>query len=599
MSKMFRLVKGELSKLLLRPMVYAVVILLVGALVVTFLTFSVQNKKDTTNYYSASSLSSSQAVLQQFITTADVYGKGYSDKLVYDSLQRINFYEILASDESSTIKTKTDLTTTLIHINDTYIWHYKEYVKVGKANFTSEYAQACKNSIDLMINQFTEFRDTYSEIINYSTPVVLISQNDRQATDKLIATAFGYLKPESPYTETSSYEQFESFQAQMDGSNIISKLTDLINKLEDIQAKISLKELADAKEIILKVQTYLNNELYTKIADEAEDEKVSVDVVKEDATRYHLICKQVSSYITNLLLKLSLSGMSDGQINSLYINNSLKSSDSGDIYTYKLNEALVMDKYLLTHSPILASNDYSSALSASVSSGESVSAFDFTYYGLGICSIVLIIFSVLFGAGMVAGEQSNGTLRMLMIRPFSRHKIISSKIISTVLFGAIFILFATLILFISGAIMYDVDMTPILFVFNASVVLTMSPILYLLIFIILMILKIYIYTLISVTISVLFRSNVGAVLVSVLLYVTTTILGVACADTLWLAYLPAGNFDLFKYFGGSLVGANSVMSLSTPILHGVGMIFSVIYTIVVIGLLEFLTHYVFKKREIK
>ena len=108
MSKMFRLVKGELSKLLLRPMVYAVVILLVAALVITFLTFAVQNKSETTNYYSDSSLSSSQAVLQKFNTTPDVYGKGYSDKLVNDSIQRILFYDVLSGDETSTIKTKTD-----------------------------------------------------------------------------------------------------------------------------------------------------------------------------------------------------------------------------------------------------------------------------------------------------------------------------------------------------------------------------------------------------------------------------------------------------------------------------------------------------------
>lgn len=597
MSKMFRLVKGELSKLLLRPMVYAVVILLVAALVITFLTFAVQNKSETTNYYSDSSLSSSQAVLQKFNTTPDVYGKGYSDKLVNDSIQRILFYDVLSGDETSTIKTKTDLSTLISHISDTYSRGYKEYLKDGRSNFTSEYAQACKNSVDAMISQFSELRDTYSEIINYSTPVALVNDADRKSTVELIAMALNYLQPQSPYTETSSYEQFENLQSQFDGREIIPKLTNFIKNIEDIQAKISKEQLNQAQTVITGVQAYLVS-LYTTITEEAENEEISVDVVKQDATRYHLISKQVSSYITNLLLNMSLSGMSDGQINALYINNSLKTKE-GDIYTYKLKEALVMDEYLLTHTPILATTDYSSALSATVSSGNNVSAFDFTYYGLGICSIVIVIFSVLLGAGMVAGEQTNGTLRMLMIRPFSRHKIISSKIISTVLFGSLFILFATLILFISGSIMYGVDMTPILFVLNASTVVTISPILYLLIFILLIILKIYIYSLISITISVLFRSNVGAVLISVLLYIMTIILGITCAETMWIAYLPAGNFDLFKYFGGSLVGANSIMSLSTPILHGVGMVFSVIYTIVVIALLEFLTHYVFKKREIK
>lgn len=597
MSKMFRLIKGELGKMLLRPMVYAVVILLVGALVVTFLSFAAEDKSNSTNYYTDSSLSNNQAVFQKFNTTGDIYGKPYSDKLIYDSLQKLNFYHILAGDEPNTIKTKTTLSTLLTHLNDTYTRTYKQYLKDGKSSFTSEYATACKNTIDSMISQFTELNETYSTIINYATPVALVKDTDRKTTVELITMALGYLKPEIPFTDTSTYEQFDNLQKQIDGREIFAKLNDLIKNIEDIQTKISITQLDAAQEIIINVQTYLG-EFYNEISAKVDDETISVDIIKENVTRYHLISKQTSSYITNLLLSLSLAGMSDGQINKLYINNSLKSGE-GEIYIYKLKEALTMDKYLLTHSPILASNDYSSALSATTSSANHISAFDFTYYGLGICSIVVIIFAVLFGAGMVAGEQTNGTLRMLMIRPYSRHKIISSKIISTVLFGTIFILFATLILFISGAIMYGIDLTPILFVLNASTVITMSPILYLLIFMLLTILKIYIYGLIAITISVLFRSNVGAVLTSVVLYVITIFFGAFFSNTLWLTYLPAGHFDLFKYFGGSLVGANSMMSLSTPILHGSNMIVSIIYTAVIIALLEFLTHYVFKKREIK
>ena len=41
MPKMFRLVKGELSKLLLRPIMYSMVILIVAALVITFISFGI------------------------------------------------------------------------------------------------------------------------------------------------------------------------------------------------------------------------------------------------------------------------------------------------------------------------------------------------------------------------------------------------------------------------------------------------------------------------------------------------------------------------------------------------------------------------------
>ena len=81
MPKMFRLVKGELSKLLLRPIMYAMVILLVGALVVTFISFNIGNKSATTNHYTSTDFGNNQAVVQHFNTTNNYYGKIETDKI--------------------------------------------------------------------------------------------------------------------------------------------------------------------------------------------------------------------------------------------------------------------------------------------------------------------------------------------------------------------------------------------------------------------------------------------------------------------------------------------------------------------------------------
>lgn len=596
MPKMFRLVKGELSKLLLRPIMYAMVILLVGALVVTFISFNIGNKSATTNHYTSTDFGNNQAVVQHFNTTNNYYGKIETDKMVNESVTKLDFYTILSSDDPSTIKTKNDLVSQASQIDNTYTKGFKQYLKDGKVNFNSEKATACYNAVNTLIEQVGDFDNTYSTVINYSTPVAFVNKTEKDDTKALIATMLDYLQPSTPYTPSSSYEVYNNLQELIDNKNIPQKLIMYVKNIEDVQNKIKEEDLTEAKQIVTNAQAYLA-ELNTKINTYSGNPEISLEQAKADADMYYTVGLQVNDYVQNLLLHLSLAGMSDSKINSLYTSGSL--FDSDDVYMYKIDEKLTYNKYLLTQTPIMASTNYSSAFSTSISSGENVSAFDFTYYGLGVCSVIVIIFCIIIGAGMVAGEHTNGTLRMLMIRPFSRNKIISSKIISTVLLAFLFILFATLILFISGAIMYGVNLTPILFVLNANTVIEMSPILYLIIYILLLTLKIYIYCLIAIAISVLFKSNIAAVLVSVLLYIITIIFGVAFSSSMWLTFLPAGNFDIFKYFGGSLVNTQALTSLSTPVLHGSSLIFSVIYTIVIIIALEFLTHFVFKRREIK
>ena len=596
MPKMFRLVKGELSKLLLRPIMYSMVILIVAALVITFISFGIENKSNTTNHYSSSEFTTNQSIAQHFNTTNNFYGKIETDKMVNESINKLDFYTLLASEDTGTIKTKNDLVSLASQIDNSYKKGLKQYLKDGKVNFTSEKANACYNAVNAMISQFSNFDDVYSTVINYSTPVAYVNKQEKNNTKTLIATALDYLQPTTPYSPTSSYEQYNNLQELFDNKAITDKLIQYIKNIEDVQNKIKEENIAEAKEIVVNAQQYLI-QVSAKINSNATSSEVTLDAAKADANMYYTIGLQISDYVKNLLLHLSLSGMSDAKINNLYVSESL--FDNPDVYMYKIDEKLTYNKYLLTQTPIIASTSYNSAFSTTISSGDAVSAFDFTYYGLGICSVVVIIFCVLIGAGMVAGEQSNGTLRMLMIRPFSRNKIISSKIISTVLLAFLFILFATIILFISGAIMYGVDFTPILFVLNANTVIQMSPILYLIIYILLLTLKIYIYCLISIAISVLFKSNTGAVLISVLLYIITIIFGVAFASSMWLNFLPAGNFDIFKYFGGSLMNTQALTSLSTPILHGSNLILSVVYTAVIVAALEFVTHYVFKRREIK
>ncbi|MFP3340564.1 ABC transporter permease subunit, partial [Micrococcus sp. SIMBA_131] len=55
---------------------------------------------------------------------------------------------------------------------------------------------------------------------------------------------------------------------------------------------------------------------------------------------------------------------------------------------------------------------------------------------------------IIIGAGVIAGEYSWGTIKLLLIRPASRTKILASKFIATLLFA----LLSLVILYISSFI---------------------------------------------------------------------------------------------------------------------------------------------------
>lgn len=67
--------------------------------------------------------------------------------------------------------------------------------------------------------------------------------------------------------------------------------------------------------------------------------------------------------------------------------------------------------------------------------GRDVSMWDVVYVESSLLYFLVTIFTVVAGAGTVAEEFSSGTIKLLLIRPWSRSKILLSKYISTVAFA--------------------------------------------------------------------------------------------------------------------------------------------------------------------
>jgi len=70
------------------------------------------------------------------------------------------------------------------------------------------------------------------------------------------------------------------------------------------------------------------------------------------------------------------------------------------------------------------------------------------------------MFTVIVAAGIVASEHSNGTIKLLLIRPVKRWKILLSKWTATMIFSIVMLISLILFSFIVGAVLFQFDFGP-------------------------------------------------------------------------------------------------------------------------------------------
>jgi ABC-2 type transport system permease protein len=215
------------------------------------------------------------------------------------------------------------------------------------------------------------------------------------------------------------------------------------------------------------------------------------------------------------------------------------------------------------------------------------SAWDFVSDCIQLISIAGL-FTIIIGAGIVANEFNWGTVKLLLIRPLSRTKILLSKYLTVLLFGFLSILVVFAFSFILGAILFGLpeDAYPYLHYSN-GIVKEQSMLLHLISFYGLNSISLLMLTTMAFMISSVFRNSSLAIGISIFLMFMGSTVTVLLANWFdWAKYLLFANTDLTQYFEG------------TPLVSGMTLPFSIImlfvYFIVFIGL----AFWVFKKRDV-
>ncbi|ARK29835.1 ABC transporter permease [Halalkalibacter krulwichiae] len=197
------------------------------------------------------------------------------------------------------------------------------------------------------------------------------------------------------------------------------------------------------------------------------------------------------------------------------------------------------------------------------------------------------VFVIVIGAGIVAGEFSTGTIKLLLIRPVNRFKILLSKYIATLLFAVVLLALLFLSSFAVGRILFGFGggQLPYL-VYNGEEVVERSMITQIMSFYAFNSIDLVMMVTFAFMISTVFRSGSMAIGLSLFLMFTGGQVVQLFNQYDWVKYILFTHTNLSQYNNG------------TPIVEGMTMSYSImmlcIYFILFIGI-SFIT---FQKRDV-
>lgn len=215
-----------------------------------------------------------------------------------------------------------------------------------------------------------------------------------------------------------------------------------------------------------------------------------------------------------------------------------------------------------------------------------------TFWGYLVDSADIIalitLFTIIVAAGSVASEFSWGTIKLLLIRPASRTKILLSKYIAALLFALFMLLLLFIFSAVIGAAAFGIEniSEPYLAYQNGAVV-ERSMLFHVMQVYALNCADLVMMATFAFMISAVFRNHSLAIgLATFALFVGPQVTALLAMKFDWAKYLLFANTDLTQYIDG------------TPLVEGMTMPFSIMMLLVYFVVFNGITWLIFRKRDI-
>lgn len=162
---------------------------------------------------------------------------------------------------------------------------------------------------------------------------------------------------------------------------------------------------------------------------------------------------------------------------------------------------------------------------------------------------MVMVFAIVVSADMVAGEYTAGTMKLLLIRPYSRTKILLSKFIAVSLFALAMLVILVLCGYGTNALFYglgDVRTTD-LFLSQQGQIAQQNVLAQVIKMYGLSIFPVMGYVTLAFAVSTVLRNSALAVGISLFIMIVGNSMIEATAKMEWLKYLPFANSDISLY----------------------------------------------------
>ncbi len=207
--------------------------------------------------------------------------------------------------------------------------------------------------------------------------------------------------------------------------------------------------------------------------------------------------------------------------------------------------------------------------------------------------IFLIVVVVMIAGTIVSEEFNKGTIKLLLVKPYTRNKILMAKAITTLMM-IIFIIVVTLVMqILIGGIIFGFDSLSepvVAYNFNTNTMEEMNIFTNLGVQTLTQLPMIILLATLAFAISTLFTNSTLAITISLLGYMAASIINQLAIgyDLQFMKYFVTMNWDLSIYANGAL-----------PYMEGMNMTMSIIICVIYFLIMMIPTFIVFKKRNIK
>ncbi len=412
----------------------------------------------------------------------------------------------------------------------------------------------------------TMYIDLKSELETYE----LMQKYDEDAWQRQIIASqvAGDINEKNTYLYSSEKDEAKAQEIENNINDILQKLDSddwkYFANLELEQADAKLKELEEQKantqdkQLLEELEVSIENAKIDKEVAEYrinQDIKYGTDYLNEALTSYQ-------SYSLNLIQM--------GNVDNLEYEDKLQYNES--------LEQKEVSKYIIENKQDINKRNDTRGILKNF----------FSEYGLFIIVIIVMI------AGTIVSEEFNkGTVKLLLIKPYSRAKILLSKYITILIMTVFAIVIILLMELIVGGIVFGFDSlsVPVLeYNFNTSQLEILNIFTYVGIEILTQLPMIILLATLAFALSTIFTNSALAITISLLGFMSPSIINALVIQYKvgFMKYFVTMNWDLSGYLFGSL-----------PSMEGMTMGFSIVMCLIYLFVMLIPTFIILKKKNIK